>query len=122
MKKISAVIITYNEEKNLRRCLESLGNICDEILIVDSFSTDKTAEIAKSFNAKFIQHPFDGYIQQKNYALSLAKNDMVLSLDGDEALSPELLESIKKAFIHAWRPLSGYFKMCWFKPSLFIAV
>lgn len=95
MQKISAVIITFNEEKNLKRCLESLGDLPDEILIVDSFSTDKTQEIALAFNARFIQHPFKGYIEQKNYALSLAKNDLVLSLDGDEALSPELLKSIK---------------------------
>lgn len=93
---ISAVIITFNEEKNLKRCLESLGDLCDEILIVDSFSTDKTEEIAKSFNAKFIQHPFEGYIEQKNVALNLAKNDYVISLDGDEALSPPLLKSIKE--------------------------
>ncbi len=95
MPKISAVIITFNEEKNLKRCLESLGDLCDEILIVDSFSTDKTKEIAQSFNARFIEHPFEGYIEQKNVALNLAKNDFVISLDGDEALSPELLKSIK---------------------------
>ncbi len=96
MPKISAVIITFNEEKKLGRCLESLGDLSNEILIVDSFSTDKTKEIALSFNARFIQHPFEGYIEQKNYALSLAKNDWVLSLDADEALSPELLRSIKE--------------------------
>ena len=96
MPKISAVIITFNEEKNLKRCLESLGDLPDEILIVDSFSTDRTKEIAESFKARFIQHKFDGYIEQKNVALNLAKNDYVLSLDGDEALSPELLKSIKE--------------------------
>lgn len=96
MRKISAVIITFNEEKKLGRCLESLKKIADEIVVVDSFSTDKTQEIAESFNARFISHAFEGYGKQKNYALSLAKNDLVLSLDADEALSQELLKSIKE--------------------------
>jgi glycosyltransferase involved in cell wall biosynthesis len=96
MKKISAVIITFNEEKKLGRCLESLGDIADEILVVDSYSTDKTFDIAKEFGARFIQHPFEGYIEQKNIALNLAIYDLVLSLDADEALSPDLLASIRE--------------------------
>jgi len=96
MNKISAVIITFNEEKKLGRCLESLKEIADEILIVDSYSTDKTKEIAESFNARFIQHAFAGYIEQKNVALNLAKYNLVLSLDADEALSSDLLKSIKE--------------------------
>ena len=94
MIKLSAVIITYNEEEHLEKCLSSLNGIADEIIVLDSFSTDRTAEICKSFNVTFIQHKFEGYIEQKNHALSLAKNDYILSLDGDEALSEELKISI----------------------------
>lgn len=94
MIKISAVIITLNEERNIVRCLQSLTGVTDEIVIVDSFSKDKTEEICKSFGAKFIQHKFEGYIEQKNFALTQASNDFVLSLDADEALSDTLRQSI----------------------------
>jgi glycosyltransferase involved in cell wall biosynthesis len=95
--KISAVIITFNEADNMGRCLESLKQTADEIVVVDSFSTDRTGEICKSQGVEFIQHPFEGHIEQKNYALSCATNDVVLSLDADEALSDELMESIQTA-------------------------
>jgi len=95
--KISAVIITYNEEANIERCLESLEGTADEVLVVDSFSTDRTADICKSKGVDFIQHPFEGHIEQKNYALSCAGNDYVLSLDADEALSDNLIQSIRAA-------------------------
>ena len=95
--KISAVIITYNEEANIERCLESLEGTVDEVLVVDSFSTDRTAGICKSKGVDFIQHPFKGHIEQKNYALSCAGNDYVLSLDADEALSDNLIQSIRAA-------------------------
>ncbi len=94
--KISAVIITYNEEKNIERCLKSLQGIADEIVVVDSYSDDKTAEICQSFNVKFVLHPFEGHIQQKNYAFSQASYDHILSLDADEELSPTLQSSILK--------------------------
>ena len=96
MIKISAVIITYNEEEHLEKCLNSLVDVSDEIIVVDSFSTDKTPEICTKFNVRFIEHKFEGYIEQKNYALSLAKYDYILSLDGDEALSEKLKASILK--------------------------
>lgn len=92
--KISGVIITFNEEKNIARCLESLQRICDEIVVVDSFSTDNTPEICKRFNVHFIQNAFEGHIEQKNFAMLQASNDIVLSLDADEALSEELQKSI----------------------------
>lgn len=94
MPSISAVIITYNEEKNIARCIESVKNVADEILVVDSFSTDSTESICRNCGANFIQHPFKGHIEQKNFALSQAQHDCVLSLDADEALSPELAASI----------------------------
>jgi glycosyltransferase involved in cell wall biosynthesis len=95
--KISAVVITYNEENNIGRCLESLMETVDEIVVVDSYSSDATGEICKEKGVDFIQHPFEGHIEQKNYALSCASNDYVLSLDADEALSEELIDSIQTA-------------------------
>jgi len=96
MSKISAVIIAFNEEEHIGKCLASLSGIVDEIIVVDSFSTDSTKEICNKFNVKFIEHPFEGYVEQKNYALSFARNEYVLSLDADEELSDELKESILK--------------------------
>jgi len=95
--KISAVVITYNEEKNIGRCLDSLMGTVDEIVVVDSYSTDATAEICQKKGVDFIQHPFEGHIEQKNYALTCAGSDYVLSLDADEALSAELQRSIQAA-------------------------
>ena len=92
--KISAVIITFNEERNIGRCLDSLNEVADEVVVVDSFSTDRTKEICNSKGASFIQNPFEGHIEQKNYAMSRANHDYVLSLDADESLSEELKKSI----------------------------
>ena len=92
--KITGVIITFNEERNIERCLSSLKKVCDEIIVLDSFSSDQTEAICRKHEVKFVQHAFDGHIQQKNRAMQLAETDWVLSLDADEALSPELSESI----------------------------
>ncbi len=100
MVKISAVVITYNEERNIRRCLDSLRDIADEMVVVDSYSTDQTESICREMGASFLQHPFEGHIEQKNYALGQARYDIILSLDADEALSPELRESIRSAKNH----------------------
>lgn len=94
--KLSVVIITFNEERNIKRCLDSVKEIADEIIIVDSFSTDKTKSIASSFNVRWIEHAFEGHIEQKNYALSQATNDYVLSLDADECLTEKLIAEINK--------------------------
>jgi len=95
MPELSVVIITYNEEHNIGRCLESVRDIADEIVVVDSHSTDKTRLICEKFGAKFIEHDFEGYIEQKNYAISQAAYSHQLSLDADEALSDELKNEIK---------------------------
>ncbi len=92
--KISAVIITFNEEKNIERCLVSLKEIADEIIVVDSFSTDRTKEICESHGVKFVSHEFEGHIQQKNWAITQTSNKIVLSLDADEEVSEELKNSI----------------------------
>ena len=94
--KISVVIITYNEEKNIGRCLESVRELADEIVVVDSFSKDKTKEIALHYGAKWIENKFEGHVEQKNFALDQAKYSHVLSLDADEALSEELKTSIQE--------------------------
>jgi len=94
---LSAIIITLNEEKNIGRCLESLKSVVDEILVVDSFSTDRTKEICTSHGIRFIQNEWKGYSSQKNFAQNLAAHDFIISLDADEALSKELSESILKA-------------------------
>jgi glycosyltransferase involved in cell wall biosynthesis len=96
MIQLTVAIITYNEENNIGRCISSVKDIADEILVVDSFSTDKTEEICLSMGARFVKNPFAGHIEQKNVALEMASFDYVLSLDADEALSPELLEQIRK--------------------------
>lgn len=96
--KLSVVIITFNEEHNIRRCLDSLRDLADEVVVVDSMSTDKTRSIVEEYpNVRFISQAFLGYGPQKNFALEQAKNELVLSLDADEALSEELYASIKAA-------------------------
>ncbi|OFY58314.1 MAG: glycosyl transferase [Bacteroidetes bacterium RBG_13_46_8] len=92
--KLSGVIITFNEEKNIERCLLSLKDIVDEIVVIDSFSTDRTKGICEKYNVRFIQNPFKGHVEQKNKALDSARHSYVLSLDADEELSPRLKKSI----------------------------
>lgn len=94
---ISAVIITCNEQDNIGRCLESIADVADEIVVVDSHSTDNTAEICSAYSVRFEQHPFEGHIQQKNHATALAASDCILSLDADEALSDRLRDAILEA-------------------------
>lgn len=92
--KISAVVITFNEEKNIARCIESLLSVADEIIVLDSYSTDATAEICKRHGVRFHSEVFEGYGSQKNKAVALATYDYILSLDADEVLSDELKASI----------------------------
>ena len=92
--KLSAVIITYNEEDNIDRCLLSLKGVADEIVVIDSFSTDNTPEIVKNYRAKLISQSFLGFTEQKNFALDQASYDYILSLDADEVLSEELRKNI----------------------------
>jgi glycosyltransferase involved in cell wall biosynthesis len=87
--KISATIITYNEEKNIPRVIESL-RCCDEIVVVDSGSVDRTVELASKLGARVIETQWRGYAGQKNFAAEQAGSDWILSLDADEALSEAL--------------------------------
>lgn len=94
MAKISACIISYNEEKKIEDCLKSLLPVADEIIIVDSLSTDSTLKIAEKYTDKIYHQKFLGHIEQKNLAVEKASYDWVLSLDCDERLTEELQQSI----------------------------
>jgi len=94
MAKISACIIAFNEEKKIEDCLKSLIGIADEIIVVDSNSTDNTVSIARKYTDKIILQDFLGFIEQKNFAITQASHDWILSLDCDERLSPELQQAI----------------------------
>lgn len=92
--KISGLIITFNEEKNIQEILADFS-ICDEIIVVDSFSSDQTVFLAQQNpKVKIIQHPFEDFTKQRNIALDAAANDWVLFLDGDERITPELRQEI----------------------------
>src|SRR5438876_3234555 len=92
--KISAIIITLNEEAQLGRCLESIQGIADEIIVVDSESQDKTREIAESRGARVFRRQWTTYSDQKNFGARQATYDWILSLDADECLSPSLREAV----------------------------
>ena len=121
---ISVFIITKNEEKYIEKTLQSIINM-DEVIIVDSGSTDKTLSIAESFdNIKIYHHEWQGYAKQKQYAMSLCKNEWVLNLDGDEELTEDIIHEFKKIIknnhadsVRFWRndifigkPLSSFSK------------
>ncbi|MCC6371899.1 MAG: glycosyltransferase family 2 protein [Bacteroidia bacterium] len=95
MVKLSVVIIAFNEEKNIERCLLSVKEVADEIVVLDSGSTDATPAICARYGVKFFNHAFDGHIQQKNRAITFATHPHILSLDADEALDATLIASIK---------------------------
>ncbi len=94
MKELSVIIVAYNEEDRIKRCLESI-KWANEIIVVDGFSNDGTVDICKQYTEKIYQRKWDGFISQKNYALSLATKEWVLSLDADEELSELLMDEIK---------------------------
>lgn len=96
MHSLSVVIITFNEAHNIARCLDSVKQVADEIIVLDAFSTDNTVEIANSKGAIVKQQDFLGFIQQKNAALALASHDYVLCLDADEAIEENLSKSIQQ--------------------------
>lgn len=96
MIKLSVTIITLNEEKNIARCLEAAQKVADEIVVLDSYSTDGTEAICKQFGVNFFSHPFENYVTQKNQVAEFASNDYILSLDADEVLSDKLIAEIQK--------------------------
>jgi glycosyltransferase involved in cell wall biosynthesis len=98
MPKLSVVIITLNEEAKILRTLESAKPIADEIVVVDSMSDDATVRICREFGCKVFQRKFDGYGNQKQFAVDQASGDWVLSLDADEVVTAELQQEIKAMF------------------------
>ena len=94
MPALTAILISYNEEMDLPRALASLAGIADEIILVDSGSTDRTCEIARMHGARVHSRKLDNFAGQKNYAASLSSNDWILSIDCDQELSPELRSSM----------------------------
>lgn len=96
MLKLSACVISFNEEKKIEECLRSLEPLVDEIVVVDSLSQDRTVEIAKRYTDRVISQPFLGYIEQKNFAVDHATHDWILALDCDERISSELARSIEQ--------------------------
>lgn len=104
MSQLSAVIITFNEERNIERCIRSLNNVADEVIILDSFSTDRTPEICERLNVTFVQRKWEGYSASKNYLNGLANFPYLISLDADEELDESMrnhLISLKKTGVNA---------------------
>jgi len=110
---ISACIITFNEEFRIRDCLESVKWV-DEIIVVDSFSTDRTVAICREYTERVYQRAWPGHIDQTNYAIGLAKNDWLLSLDADERLSPGLVLEIQEAIRNPGDTVGFLFPRCAF--------
>jgi glycosyltransferase involved in cell wall biosynthesis len=94
--RLSVVVIAFNEARNIGRCLDSVRGIADDVVVVDSFSTDETEAICRSKGARFVQHAFDGHVEQKSWALRQARYPHVLSLDADEAPDEELRSAIAR--------------------------
>ncbi|MEQ8470943.1 MAG: glycosyltransferase family 2 protein [Marinoscillum sp.] len=105
--KLSVLIITFNEEKHIEQCIRSVKKLSDEIIVVDSFSTDKTQEICKRLEVKLYLKEYEGQIEQKNFALSKAQYDHVLALDADEMLTDELSAEILSEKAQGF-PSDGY--------------
>jgi len=107
---ISAVVLTYNEERNIEDCLKSLCGWVDEIFVVDSYSTDKTVEIATRYTHKIYHHPFQNYASQRNWAqdyLSI-NNEWVFHLDADERVTPELSKELNRVFSESIDVVDGF--------------
>ena len=106
--KISACVTTFNEEGNVVRCLESLKGWCDEIVVVDSYSSDRTVELCKRYTDRVYQHQWLGYIGQKNLARDMAKHPWILFIDADEEISPALRTEILQELDVDPIPFAGY--------------
>ena len=105
---VSACIITFNEERSIRDCLESLSWV-EEIVVVDSMSEDATVSICSEYTDVIIQKDWEGHVKQKNCALAQASNEWVLCLDADERVSPDLREEIEQNLSDESGGVDGYF-------------
>lgn len=109
MATITAFVLTFNEEEMLPRCLEQL-QWADEILVLDSGSTDRTVELAKAAGARVEYHPFKNFAEQCNQGLDRAGSDWILQIDADEIVTPELAESVRRTV--ASNPSEDIFSLC----------
>ena len=105
---LSVCIVTYNEEDNIRECLESVS-WAEEIIVVDSLSNDRTVEICRQYTDRVIQRKWNGYIDQKSFALEHATREWVLFIDADERLSPGLIKEIKKEISKENNEYDGFY-------------
>jgi len=108
MPELSVVIITHNEEQNIGRCLEALKGLANEVIVVDSFSTDNTVEICEFYGCRVIEREFKGYFDQKQFGVNEAKNDWILSMDADEVMTEGLKTEIATLFQQEKIPCNGY--------------
>ncbi len=106
---ISTCVITYNEENNIERCLKSVLPFSDEIVVVDSMSTDRTVERARAFTDRIFHQPFLGHVAQKNFALSKARFPWVFAIDADEEVSKELAAEILDLKREGFRGFDGFY-------------
>ena len=107
MSRITGTVITLNEEKNIRACLESMFRVCEEIIVVDSISSDKTVEIAREMGAKIFIQEFLGHGRQKDYGVPIAQHDWILSIDADERLDDNVVACVKSLDL-ANTPYDGF--------------
>jgi glycosyltransferase involved in cell wall biosynthesis len=106
--RISATVITKNEERNIERCLSAL-DFADEIVVVDAESTDRTVELARKYTKRVYVNPWPGHIQQKNRAIELAQGEWILSIDADEVITPELRHEILAVRKNSDQTIDGYY-------------
>jgi glycosyltransferase involved in cell wall biosynthesis len=107
-KPISGCVITFNEERSIVACIKSMRAICDEIVVVDAHSTDRTRELALACGARVIERDWGGYRTQKQFAANAARNEWILSLDADEQVSPELAAEILRVNLHGLDVRAAY--------------
>ncbi len=107
--KISLIVISRNEEELIGQCLESAASFCDEMIVVDSFSTDRTVEIARTLGARVFEREFQGYIAQKQFAFEQARGEWIFSLDADEHATWELGREISVLSIRPARRMAIVF-------------
>lgn len=105
--KISVCVISFNEERNIEECLKSVS-WADDIIMVDSFSTDRTIELAKQYTSKIFVQEWKGYSEAKNYAVQNTSNDWILSIDADERVTPELKNEIISVINDSSKRYTGY--------------
>lgn len=108
---LAVIILTYNEEKNIEKCLKSIADLANEVFLVDSFSSDRSVEIAQKYGATVVSHEFVNQADQFNWALDNLdiKSDWILKLDADEELTPRLREEIKSVLPNTSSAVSGYY-------------